>query len=80
MRPNKLIMSAFGPYAGKVEVELDKLGQNGLYLITGDTGAGKMPSETVLLDYILKEIHYEKANQILAKRRDLSIQYLKDNL
>lgn len=41
MRPNKLIMSAFGPYAGKVEVELDKLGQNGLYLITGDTGAGK---------------------------------------
>ena len=41
MRPNKLIMSAFGPYAGKAEVELDKLGQNGLYLITGDTGAGK---------------------------------------
>ena len=41
MRPNKLIMSAFGPYAGKVTVELDKLGQNGLYLITGDTGAGK---------------------------------------
>jgi len=41
MRPNKLIMSAFGPYAGRVEVDLDKLGQNGLYLITGDTGAGK---------------------------------------
>lgn len=41
MRPNKLVMSAFGPYAGKVEIELDKLGQNGIYLITGDTGAGK---------------------------------------
>lgn len=41
MRPNKLIMSAFGPYAGKVTVELDRLGKNGLYLITGDTGAGK---------------------------------------
>ena len=41
MRPNKLIISAFGPYSGKVTVELDKLGQNGLYLITGDTGAGK---------------------------------------
>ena len=41
MRPNKLIMSAFGPYAEKVTVELDRLGQNGLYLITGDTGAGK---------------------------------------
>ncbi len=41
MRPYKLVMSAFGPYAGKTEVELDKLGQSGLYLITGDTGAGK---------------------------------------
>ena len=41
MRPNKLIMSAFGPYAGKTVVELEKLGQSGLYLITGDTGAGK---------------------------------------
>ncbi len=41
MRPNKLIMSAFGPYSGRTVVELDKLGQNGLYLITGDTGAGK---------------------------------------
>mgnify|MGYP003290861638 CR=1 FL=1 len=41
MRPYKLIMSAFGPYAGRVEIELDKLGKNGLYLITGDTGAGK---------------------------------------
>ena len=41
MRPNKLIMSAFGPYAGRVELNLDKLGKSGLYLITGDTGAGK---------------------------------------
>lgn len=30
------------------------------FLACRDTGAGKMPSETVLLDYILKEIHYEK--------------------
>ena len=41
MRPNKLIMSAFGPYAGRVEINLDELGRSGLYLITGDTGAGK---------------------------------------
>ena len=41
MRPLKLIMSAFGPYAGRVEVDLDRLGSRGLYLITGNTGAGK---------------------------------------
>lgn len=41
MRPNKLIMSAFGPYAEKVEIDFDQLGKKGLYLITGDTGAGK---------------------------------------
>lgn len=41
MRPLKLTMSAFGPYAGKVELNMDSLGTNGLYLITGDTGAGK---------------------------------------
>lgn len=41
MRPIKLIISAFGPYADKCELDLSKLGQEGIYLITGDTGAGK---------------------------------------
>ncbi|MBR5284268.1 MAG: SMC family ATPase [Clostridia bacterium] len=41
MRPIKLIVSAFGPYASETVLELDKLGSSGLYLITGDTGAGK---------------------------------------
>lgn len=41
MRPNKLIMTGFGPYAGRTEVNLDELGEKGVYLITGDTGAGK---------------------------------------
>ncbi len=41
MRPLKLVMSAFGPYAGRQELELDRLGERGIYLITGDTGTGK---------------------------------------
>ena len=41
MRPIKLTISAFGPYAGKTVINMDELGDQGLYLITGDTGAGK---------------------------------------
>lgn len=41
MRPLKLIISAFASYAGRVELDMKKLGTNGIYLITGDTGSGK---------------------------------------
>ncbi len=41
MRPLKLTISAFGPYAGVQFLDMEKLGENGLYLITGTTGAGK---------------------------------------
>ena len=40
MKPLKITMSAFGPYAEKVTIDFEKY-QNGLYIITGDTGAGK---------------------------------------
>ena len=41
MRPLKLTISGFGPYAGTQELDFQALGSSGLYLITGDTGAGK---------------------------------------
>ena len=41
MRPIELTMSAFGPYAKEQVINFDALGKSGLYLITGDTGAGK---------------------------------------
>src|SRR3954471_2348175 len=46
MRPHRLRLSAFGAFAGTVEVDLDALATSGLFLLHGDTGAGK----TTLLD------------------------------
>ena len=41
MRPLNLKIAGFGPYAGEQNLDLRSLGSSGLYLITGDTGAGK---------------------------------------
>ncbi len=48
MRLHRVAAQAFGPFASRVEVDVDSLAEQGLFLLHGQTGAGK----TSLLDAV----------------------------
>ena len=41
MKPIKLTIQAFQSYLDKTEIDFTKLGDKGLFLVDGETGAGK---------------------------------------
>ncbi len=59
MKPLTLEMSAFGPFADEIIIDFTKLGDSGLYLVTGDTGAGK----TTIFDAISYSLYGDTSGE-----------------
>ena len=74
MRPLKLIINAFGPYIEETIIDFTQLGDNGIYLITGDTGAGK----TTIFDAITFVL-YGCASGDARKTNNLRSDYATEN-
>ncbi|MBY0120573.1 AAA family ATPase [Bacillus sp. S/N-304-OC-R1] len=75
MRPLKLMLQAFGPYAGTEIIDFTKLGNRTMFVISGKTGSGK----TTIFDGISYAI-YGKASGEDRNGPDLRSQFAKDDL
>ena len=69
MKPQKLIMSAFGSYAGEVVIDFSNI-SHGIFLITGDTGSGK----TTIFDAICYAL-YDRTSGGAREASDMRSQY-----
>ncbi len=75
MKPVKLIISAFGPYASKMpEISFEQFEERGLFLISGDTGAGK----TTIFDAICFAL-YGTTSGSYRDTKNLKSEYAKES-
>lgn len=68
MKPIQLRMEAFGPYSNIVDIDFSRLGESGLFLVSGDTGSGK----TTIFDGICYALFGETSGQTRSKNDIIS--------
>lgn len=71
MKPTKLVMQAFGAYAEQTEIDFTQFEEKGLFLICGDTGAGK----TTIFDAISYAL-YGEASGSYRDTKNLKSEYV----
>ena len=76
MRPTRLIMQAFGPYAETQPLEMDELGEKGIYAIIGETGTGK----TTIFDAIVYALYGTGSGEDRADGKSLRAAAARPNL